>query len=349
MAFSSCGKLKSAGGEEPCPERACGFRNGSCDSIWRLNLPHVHLLLNHFPIIGTIVALGLFLFALLGKSDDLKRASFVIFAGIALLTIPTFISGNAAAEKVDKLPDVSKAVLAAHNDAALVGLIFMELTGLFAWLALWQYRRASHFHNSTIGVVLGLSALSVYFMAVTGNTGGDIRHTEIRSVQQAAAVAGDPAVPLIDAGKFGEYVEGTKWVWPTCETLHFIGLCLLLGVVFLVDLRMLGYMKHVSYRTLHRLLPWGILGFGLNVFTGMVFFVANSGQYTRSAPFHWKMALVVLAGANALYFTMFDEVWTLAPEDNAPFTAKFAAASAVFLWVAIMWCGSMLPFLGDSF
>ena len=39
---------------------------------------------------------------------------------------------------------MSKAVLAAHNDAALVSLIFMELTGMFAWLALWQYRRFKH-------------------------------------------------------------------------------------------------------------------------------------------------------------------------------------------------------------
>ena len=63
-----------------------------------MNLPHVHLLLNHFPIIGTIIALALFLFALIGKSDDLKRASLVIFAGIALLSIPTYMSGNGAEE-----------------------------------------------------------------------------------------------------------------------------------------------------------------------------------------------------------------------------------------------------------
>ena len=67
-----------------------------------MNLPHVHLLLNHFPIIGTIIALGLFLFSLIGKSDDLKRASLVIFAGIALLSIPTYMSGNGAAVAMQK-------------------------------------------------------------------------------------------------------------------------------------------------------------------------------------------------------------------------------------------------------
>ena len=145
------------------------------------------------------------------------------------------------------------------------------------------------------------------------------------------------------------FVTGTKWMWPTCETLHFIGLSLLMGVVFLVDLRMLGFMKSLSFPVLHRLLPWGILGFGMNVMTGLLFFIGQPDQYIKSTPFQWKMALVLIAGANALYFTMFDEVWILAPGDDAPMQAKVAAGSAVVLWVAIMWCGNMLPFIGDSF
>jgi uncharacterized membrane protein len=313
-----------------------------------MSLPHIHLLLNHFPVIGLIIALGLFLLSLAGKSDDLKRASLVIFIALALVSIPTYMSGNGAAEKIQKLPNISKAVLAAHNDAALVSLLCVELTGLLAWLALWQYRRFSHARPWSLAAVLLLSAVTVYFMAVTGNTGGEIRHTEIRTVQQAEKQAGAP-VPLLDAAAIGEFVSAHKWVWPTCETLHFVGLSLLLGVVFLVDLRMFGVMKNVSFRTLHRLMPWAILGFGLNVLTGMLFFVAEPGQYTRSVPFQWKMALVLVAGANALYFTMFDDVWKLEANDNAPAAAKFAAGAAVFLWVAIMWCGSMLPFLGDSF
>ena len=57
----------------------------------------------------------------------------------------------------------------------------------------------------------------------------------------------------------------------------------------------------------------------------------------------------IVAGANALYFTMFDEVWVLKAGEDAPMQAKVAAGSAVVLWVAIMWCGNMLPFIGDSF
>jgi uncharacterized membrane protein len=312
-----------------------------------MNLPHVHLLLNHFPIIGTIIALGLFLFALIGKSDDLKKASLVIFAGIALLTIPTYMSGNGAEEVLSKLPGVSKNAIMAHNNAALVSIVFVELTGLFAWLGLWQFRRFLHARTWTLTTVVVLSAITVYFMAVTGTTGGQIRHSEILSAQETTELA-SASVPVFAAG-LSMFVTGTKWMWPVCETLHFIGLSLLMGVVLLVDLRMLGFMKSVSFPVLHRLLPWGILGFGINVMTGLLFFIGNPGQYTRSVPFQWKMALVLVAGANALYFTMFDEVWVLDSGDDAPMKARVAAGSAVILWVAIMWCGNMLPFLGDSF
>lgn len=312
-----------------------------------MNLPHVHLLLNHFPIIGTIIALGLLILALIGKSDDLKRASLVILTGITLLSIPTYMSGNGAEEVISKLPGVSKNAVAAHNNAAVVAIAFMELTGLFAWLALWQFRRFLHARTWTMATVVALSVLTVYFMAVTGTTGGQIRHGEILTQEETSALASANIPPL--AAGLSMFVTGTKWMWPVCETLHFIGLSLLMGIVFLVDLRMMGLFKVISFPVLHRLLPWGILGFAMNVLTGLLFFIGNPGQYTNSVPFQWKMGFVLIAGANALYFTMFDEVWKLAPEEDAPVNAKVAAGSAVVLWIAIMWCGNMLPFIGTSF
>jgi uncharacterized membrane protein len=312
-----------------------------------MNLPHIHLLLNHFPIIGTIIALGLFLLALIGKSEDLKRASLVILAGIALLAMPTYMSGNGAAQLLQKLPGVSKNAIAAHNNAAMISMVFVELTGMFAWLGLWQSRRFLHMRNWTVAAVLILAAITLYFMSVTGNTGGQIRHEEILSKQEVADLATTVVPPLVD--EVAMAMTGTRFMWPTCETLHFVGLSLLMGVVLLVDLRMMGLMKSISFPVLHRLLPWGILGFGINVLTGMAFFIGQPSQYFNSKPFQWKIALVLIAGANALYFTMFDEVWVLAPGDAAPMKAKVAAGSAVVLWVAIMWCGNMLPFIGDSF
>ena len=117
-----------------------------------------------------------------------------------------------------------------------------------------------------------------------------------------------------------------KWGWPASETIHFIGLCLLFGVMLLVNLRMLGLLKGISFSTLHRLLPWGVLGFGVNVVTGMLFIVGAPANFYATEIFFWKLVLVVVAGANALYFTVFEQVWALGAEDTPPVTARVAAA-----------------------
>jgi hypothetical protein len=105
----------------------------------------------------------------------------------------------------------------------------------------------------------------------------------------------------------------------------------------------------VSFKSLHRLLPWAALGFGVNIGTGMVFFVGIPGQYTKNPAFYWKISLAMLAGLNALYFTFLDEPWSLGPKEDAPFSAKIAAASAMLLWLGVLYFGSMLPFMGNSF
>ena len=309
-----------------------------------MDLTHIHLLLNHFPTIGSIIGGGLFVLALITKSDDLKRASLVVLLGIALLAIPTYMSGNGAQLGIKSLPGVSKSLIETHEGAALVAMAFMEVTGAFAWLGLWQFRRLARVPNWNLAVILILTVVTFGLMTRASNLGGEIRHAEIRAGQETAAAEGTGL-----ARKVGSFVTDNRWMWPTCETLHFIGLTLLVGVVFLVDLRVLGVMRGVSYTSLHRLLPWAAFGFGVNVITGMLFFVGIPGQYINNKAFYWKIALVLIAGLNTLYFTVVEEPWALGPKEDAPLTAKFAAASAMVLWVAIMYCGSMLPFLGNSF
>ena len=72
----------------------------------------------------------------------------------------------------------------------------------------------------------------------------------------------------------------SRWAWPAAETVHFLGLSLSLGVLLAVNLRILGLMRQVPFADVHRLLPWGMLGFGANLITGMFFFVGQPGQYT---------------------------------------------------------------------
>jgi uncharacterized membrane protein len=314
-----------------------------------MDLTHIHLLLNHFPTIGFIIGGGLFLVSLIAKSDHLKVASLVVLLGIALISIPTYMSGNGAQEGIKSLPGMSKALIEAHEGAAFVAMIFMLLTGGLAWLGLWQFRRLARVPNWNLALILILTVVTFALMTRVSNMGGEIRHEEIRAAGQTTVAAAATDEPQGLARRVGAFVTDTPWMWPTCETLHFVGLSLLLGVVLVVDLRVLGVMKGVSFKSLHRLLPWAALGFGVNIGTGMVFFVGIPGQYTKNPAFYWKISLAMLAGLNALYFTFLDEPWSLGPKEDAPFSAKIAAASAMLLWLGVLYFGSMLPFMGNSF
>jgi len=308
-----------------------------------MDLTHLHLLLNHVPTIGMVIGLAIFIIALIGKSEDLKKFSLVLFVGVALMTITTYVSGNGAAQKIQRNPEVSKSLIATHEGAALEAFVLMQITGILAWLGLWQYRRFSRPSRATIGAVLVFALATFALVTRAANIGGEIRHPEIRAAQETTTPEGDLG------RRVGLFVTSVPWAWPACETLHFIGLTLLMGVVLVVDLRMLGIMKNVSFASLHRLLPWAILGFGINVLTGMAFYVASPDQYDQNISFGWKLALIMLAGANALYFTIFDDVWKIKAGDEASGTAKAFAVSALVLWVGVMFFGSMLPFIGNAF
>src|SRR5260370_33647778 len=132
-----------------------------------MNFTHLHLLLNHFPIIVTIVGLGLFLISLAGKNGDLRRAGLIIFSAMALLAIPVFFSGTGAQGAIKKLPGVSEALIERHQGAAMLALLFMEITGAFSLVGLWKAQGTSspaHW-NWSLSAILLFSIMTVALMA----------------------------------------------------------------------------------------------------------------------------------------------------------------------------------------
>jgi len=309
---------------------------------------HLHLLLNHVPTVGFGIGVALYIASLYAKSNDLKQASLVIFVAVALITIPTYVTGNAAQIKLQDKGEIGEqarttlSLVQAHEGAAFLALTFMEITGALAWLALWQFRRTSILSNGMAGCLLVLSLMTMGLTAQAANIGGHISHPEIRGAVEATTFAGNMGRVV------GNFVRDTPWAWSSSETLHFVGLSLLVGVILLINMRMLGFMKQVPFEALDRLLPWAMLGFAINTFTGMGFFAASSGSYVGNPAFYWKLIFVLLAGANTLYFT-FDRTWTQEPGRDAPALSKLAAVCAMCLWVGVMYWGSMLPFIGQAF
>ena len=190
----------------------------------------------------------------------------------------------------------------------------IEFAGFVAWVALWQTRRHGRAGRGLVAAATVLLIVSLVIMGRAANLGGEIRHPEIR-----AGAAARPVVPhrreKVDgteqfvAAAISQFVVYSTWAWPAAETVHFLGLSLSFGVLLAVNLRILGVMRQVPFADVHRLLPWGMLGFGANLITGMMFFVGQPGQYVGNVPFYWKVVFLMIAGANFLYLTVFRNVW----------------------------------------
>lgn len=310
-----------------------------------MNPAYLHLLLNHIPTIGFGIGLALYVVALLARQADLRRVCFVIFFLSAALTIATYVSGNDAREALKDAPGMSDPLMQAHEAAALIAFVFMQITGFFSWIALWIWDRPGRFARWNTGIILILASLAFVLMARAAYMGGAIRHPE---TEAAKTIPVDPDVPTL-ARSWGLFVQDNSWVWPACETIHFVGLCLLFGVVLVLNLRMLGVGRSVvSFGALYQLLPLGLLGFGLNLLTGMMFFVATPEQYTGLL-FFLKMALIAFGAINLLYFMLLKGPRGIGDGDDAGAFTKVMAACAILIWIGVVFCGHMLPWLGNSF
>ena len=142
---------------------------------------HVHLLLNHIPVIGTLLALLLLLVAFVRKSDELKKVTLCLFVLIALVTIAVYLTGDPAQDMVENIPGVAKPMIERHEDSALFSLIAVEVAGVIALAGLILFGRNKGLGNLLAIVTLVFSLITGGLLAWTSNLGGQIRHTEISS------------------------------------------------------------------------------------------------------------------------------------------------------------------------
>ena len=141
---------------------------------------HVHLALNHVPIVGLMFALLLLVFALYRPSDDGRMVSLAALVLVALVSLPVYFTGQSSEDRVEKLPGVSEAVIDRHKDAAGVALAGAEVLGAIGVAGLvLVVRRAMP--GWFIPATLALTIVGGGLMAWTANLGGQIRHTEIRA------------------------------------------------------------------------------------------------------------------------------------------------------------------------
>lgn len=146
-------------------------------------------------------------------------------------------------------------------------------------------------------------------------------------------------------------IAESHYAFAIIEGLHLIGLAASVGLIFLTDLRLMGIiLRRVPVDdVLRHLRPYVMTGFALIFITGGLLFWSSAARMLESPAFVVKMFLIVLAGANALYFEL-----VIARRDSVhsntgtlPPTARLAAAASLTLWTLVIVAGRLIPYLPD--
>lgn len=145
-----------------------------------MNWAHVHLIINHFPVIGILGAILLLVYSLVRKSEEVKMMSLGVFAIVALLTLAVYFTGEAAEKIVKNLPGVTETYIGRHEEIASLTLVLMEILGITSVAGLVLLRRSGAIPKWLAVMILILSLITAVVVNLTANFGGQIRHTEIR-------------------------------------------------------------------------------------------------------------------------------------------------------------------------
>ncbi len=153
-----------------------------------MDATHVHLMLVHFPIIGTVIGTGILAYGQISGNNSIMKVALTTLALMAILTVPVFLTGEEAEEVIENLPGVSESIIEKHEELAKVAIWFMGTLGVFSLAGLFAIWKKANFSRSIVWVTLITSLITLGMLAKVGNLGGQIRHTEIRATQQVSVI-----------------------------------------------------------------------------------------------------------------------------------------------------------------
>lgn len=156
-----------------------------------MNQTHIHLLITHLPIFGSILGGLVLMHGLWTKSNQTKIAAYNLFIISSLGAVIAYLTGESAEESVENLQGIVKSTIEPHEEFALFALISLIVLGLASILGLFLTLRKSWLTRSTAFIILFISLISFGLVARTGYLGGQIRHTEINSVNNTNPIQDD--------------------------------------------------------------------------------------------------------------------------------------------------------------
>ena len=153
-----------------------------------MNEAHLHLLVNHLPVIGTLFSIALLAWALIRRSPELTRVALGFFVLAAITGLVAYLTGEPAEHLVEEMAGISEPALEEHEETALLATILLGAYGVFALGALVYFRGRRALSRGFATIALLLSLVPMGMMAYTAYLGGEVRHPEIRPGANLAAL-----------------------------------------------------------------------------------------------------------------------------------------------------------------
>jgi hypothetical protein len=144
----------------------------------------------------------------------------------------------------------------------------------------------------------------------------------------------------LETTPFAEFVQQSPFGFPAMLTLHLVSVAIVVGMITVVDLRLLGLasMKSAVSDVCRQALPWTWGAFVVSALTGAVLFMAQPVKYFDNYAFRVKFLLMALAGINMLVFELviYRGVAEWDRDARVPLAAKLAGAISLLAWIAIV-------------
>ena len=156
-----------------------------------MNQTHVHLLINHLPVFGSILGALVLGYGLWTRSYQTKIASYYLFIISTLGAVIAYLTGEAAEESVENIQGVSKDLIEQHEEFAVFALVALIILGVASLIGLFITIRKSALTRIVATVILFISLISFGLIARTAYVGGLIRHTEINANQTTQTQGGE--------------------------------------------------------------------------------------------------------------------------------------------------------------
>jgi hypothetical protein len=156
-----------------------------------MNAPHFHLLLNHIPVIGITFGVILFIISYLFRTLSLERAGLVLFILAAAMAVPSYFTGEGAEDAVENIAGLDSSMIEQHESWAGTYIWFDVVLGVLSCFVFWLSWRKWPYIQYAYVSLLFIAISCVGISLPVANSGGEIRHTEIR--QNSGAVINQPA------------------------------------------------------------------------------------------------------------------------------------------------------------